>query len=55
MWMLRVVDVPAAIAARGFPPAVSVSVPLELSDQARPGNAGRWQLTVADGTGSAHS
>ncbi|HEX3714762.1 MAG TPA: GNAT family N-acetyltransferase [Trebonia sp.] len=52
MWMLRVVDVPAAIAARGFPPAVSVSVPVELSDQARRGNAGSWQLTVAEGQGA---
>ena len=52
MWMLRVVDGPAAIAARGFPPAVSVSVPLEVHDQARPANSGRWQLTVADGKGA---
>jgi predicted acetyltransferase len=51
MWMLRVVDVPAAVAARGFPAAVAVSVPVELHDQARPANAGSWQLTVADGTG----
>ena len=52
MWMLRVVDGPAAIAARGFAPAVSVSVPLEVHDQARPANSGRWQLTVADGKGA---
>jgi predicted N-acetyltransferase YhbS len=52
MWMLRVVDGPAAIAARGFPAAVSVSVPLTVHDQARPGNSGRWQLTVADGKGA---
>ena len=52
MWMLRVVDAPAAIAARGFPPGVSVSVPLAVRDQARPANAGRWQLTVADGKGA---
>jgi predicted acetyltransferase len=52
MWMLRVVDGPAAIAARGFPPAVSVSVPLAVHDQARPGNSGHWQLTVADGKGA---
>ena len=52
MWMLRVVDAPAAIAARGFPPPVSVSVPLEIHDQSRPANSGRWQLTVADGTGA---
>ena len=52
MWMLRVVDLPAAIAARGFPAGVSLSVPLEIKDTARPGNTGSWQLTVTDGTGT---
>jgi predicted acetyltransferase len=52
MWMLRVVDVEAAIAARGFPPGLSASVPLEVHDQARPANSGRWQLTVAEGRGT---
>jgi predicted acetyltransferase len=52
MWMLRVVDVPAAIAARGFPSAVSASVPLEIRDRARRANAGSWQLTVARGSGT---
>jgi predicted acetyltransferase len=51
MWMLRVVDAPAAIAARGFPPAVSARVALELKDQSRPANSGRWELAVADGKG----
>src|SRR5215471_389904 len=51
MWMLRVVDAPAAIAARGFPAAVSVTVPLVMSDHTRPGNSGRWELTVTDGSG----
>jgi len=51
MWMLRVVDAPAAIAARGFPPAVSLSVPLVITDTARPANSGRWQLSVGDGKG----
>jgi predicted acetyltransferase len=52
MWMLRVVDAPAAIAGRGFPPAVSLSVPLVISDPARPSNSGRWQLEVAAGKGT---
>ena len=52
MWMLRLIDVPAAIAARGFPAAVSASVPLRVTDQARPANAGSWQLTVTNGTGT---
>jgi predicted acetyltransferase len=52
MWMLRVVDAPAAIAARGFPAAVSLTVPLLIADPARPANSGRWDLTVAGGKGS---
>ena len=52
MWMLRVVDAPAAIAARGFPPAVAAAVPLEINDSARPANSGTWQLEVADGKGA---
>jgi predicted acetyltransferase len=51
MWMLRVVDAPAAIAARGFPAGVSISVPLVINDHTRPANNGRWQLTVSDGKG----
>jgi predicted acetyltransferase len=51
-WMLRVVDAPAAIAARGFPSAVSLCVPLVIADEARKANSGRWQLTVAEGQGA---
>ena len=51
-WMLRVVDAPAAIAARGFPAATSLSVPLRIADDARPANSGRWQLSVAGGAGT---
>jgi predicted acetyltransferase len=51
MWMMRVVDAPAAVAARGFPAAVSAAVPLLITDNARPANSGRWELTVAEGKG----
>lgn len=51
LWMLRVVDAPAAIAARGFPPAVTLSVPLVIEDHASPANSGRWRLSVSDGKG----
>jgi predicted acetyltransferase len=51
-WMLRIVDAAAAIAARGFPAGVSVSVRLDLADSVLPANAGRWRLQVADGRGS---
>jgi predicted acetyltransferase len=52
LWMLRVVDAPAAIAARGFPAATSLRVPLDLADGTLPANSGRWELTVAGGQGS---
>jgi hypothetical protein len=48
--MLRLLDAPAAIAARGFP-ATDLAVPLQLADDLRPANAGRWELTVRDGAG----
>ena len=44
-WMLRVLDAPAAIAGRGFP-ATDLAVPLLITDDLRPANAGRWDLTV---------
>jgi predicted acetyltransferase len=52
LWMLRVIDAPAAIAARGFRAAVSLAVPLLIADDARPANSGHWDLTVAGGKGS---
>ena len=52
LWMLRVVDAAAAIAARGFPAAVSLRLPLRIADDLCPANSGHWQLTVAEGTGA---
>jgi predicted acetyltransferase len=42
LW-LRLVDVPGALAARRY--ATAVDAVLEVRDDARPGNAGRWRLT----------
>jgi predicted acetyltransferase len=50
-WMLRIIDAPAAVAARGWRAGVSGSVDLELADDVCPWNAGRWRLTVEDGQG----
>ena len=50
-WMLRVVDAPGAIAARGFPTAVRATVDLDLADRQCDWNGGRWRLTVEGGTG----
>ena len=49
-WMLRLLDAPAAIAARGFP-ATDIAVPLQITDDLRPANSGRWDLTVRAGGG----
>jgi predicted acetyltransferase len=50
-WMLRLLDAPAAIAARGFPAAASLAVPLVIADDLCPANTGRWELTVRAGAG----
>lgn len=50
-WMLRLVDVAAALAGRGYPAGVDVEATLEVEDPELPGNSGIWRLTVAKGTG----
>jgi predicted acetyltransferase len=50
-WMLRLVDAPAAVAARGFADALQAQVPLEIADDVCPSNAGRWMLVVEGGRG----
>jgi predicted acetyltransferase len=49
--MHRLVDAPAAIAARGFPPDVAAEVHLGLTDRLAPWNEGRWLLRVEGGRG----
>jgi predicted acetyltransferase len=49
-WMLRLLDAPAAIAARGFP-AADLAVPLQITDDLLAANAGHWELTVRAGVG----
>jgi len=51
-WMLRVVDVVGAVAARGFPPAVRATVEIDVTDRQCDWNKGRWRLRVEDGAGS---
>ncbi|WP_432937961.1 GNAT family N-acetyltransferase [Kribbella sp. CA-253562] len=50
-WMLRLLDAPAAVAARGFAPGVTAEVDLEFDDPEVPAHSGRWRLAVADGSG----
>lgn len=52
-WMLRLVDLPAAVAARGWPSAAAGRVDLAVADEHAPWNHGRWTLEVADGRATA--
>lgn len=50
-WMTRLLDAPAAIAARGYPPTTTATVPIELIDPLVESNDGRWVLEVSGGEG----
>jgi predicted acetyltransferase len=52
MWMLRLIDVQEAVAARGFPASAQLSLPLYIQDDAREDNAGLWELSVTGGRGT---
>lgn len=47
--MLRIVDVPAALRARGYPPELQAELHLAVADELLPWNNGRFVLRVADG------
>ena len=48
-WMLRLLDVPAAIEARGYPPLVETSVTIAVRDPLFPENEGPWRIEVGGG------
>jgi predicted acetyltransferase len=53
-WMLRIVDLPAALAARGYPERLSVELELDVKDDLVPANAGRFLVSVANGRAEVH-
>lgn len=48
-WMARVVDLPAAVAARGCAPTLAGRVLLRVADEILPGNDGTWALSAEAG------
>ena len=52
-WMVRIVDLPRAISARGWPGSVKVEFDLEVVDELISENAGRWRVEVAAGEARA--
>jgi predicted acetyltransferase len=51
-WMLRIVDVPAALRQRGYPAGLETELHLEVRDDLLPANDGRFVLRVRDGAGT---
>lgn len=54
-WMVRLLDAPAAIAARGYAPGAALEVDLRVEDPDVPANSGDWHLSIADGAGELTS
>jgi predicted acetyltransferase len=54
-WLIRLIDLPAALQARGYPSAPDGCIHLEVDDPLLPANRGRWQLDVRDGSGTVVS
>lgn len=50
-WMIRIVDAPGAIAARGYARGVSASVTVRLHDDLFEENDGVWRISVEGGRG----
>ena len=48
-WMLRVLDVPSALMARGYLPGLAGDVRFAVHDPLVPENAGPWSMHVRDG------
>jgi predicted acetyltransferase len=48
-WMLRLIDAPGAVAARGWPAAVAGSVDLDVADDLCPWNSGPHRLVLEGG------
>ena len=52
-WMVRIVHLEAALAARGYPPGMEAELHLQVADDVIPGNNGTFVLTVSDGVGQS--
>jgi predicted acetyltransferase len=50
-FMIRLIDMPGAFAARGYPSEARVDIGFDVEDKDCPWNSGRWQLVVSDGEG----
>ncbi|MGF1538119.1 MAG: enhanced intracellular survival protein Eis [Elainellaceae cyanobacterium] len=51
-WMLRLVNVPLALEARGYPASVTAELRFRVIDAVLPANHGNWMLSVSNGRGT---
>jgi predicted acetyltransferase len=51
-WMLRLINLEAALGQRGYPPKVDATLDLDIYDDIIDGNNGMWRLTIRDGRGA---
>lgn len=51
-WMLRILDLDAALGQRGYPPRVEAHLDLDVYDDLVEDNNGPWRLRIAGGRGS---
>lgn len=49
LWMLRLVDVEKALAARGYQRGVATRFDFDLTDDVAPWNSGGWSVTIENG------
>lgn len=54
-WLLRIVDAAGALAARGYPPALTAELHFAIEDDLLPANAGNIVLRVTNGRGEVES
>lgn len=54
-WMLRIVDVAGALAARGYPDGLKAQLAMEVRDPQLPENQGRYDLEIVDGRAIVHA
>ncbi|EWT04703.1 GCN5 family acetyltransferase, partial [Intrasporangium chromatireducens Q5-1] len=52
-WMARIVDLPKAVAGRGFSPSLAATAHLTVEDPDLPQNSGTWRLDVSGGSATA--
>lgn len=48
-WMLRIVNLPVALGARGYPAHLAIDVAIEVRDDVIAANSGAWQLSLREG------